>query len=227
MAAFRRAVADGADGFELDVQLSKDGRLVVIHDETLDRTTDGRGLVKDHTFAELRSLDASGGRPGFAGEQIPTLEEVLQLAASARLRVNVELKNSEVPYPGLEQKVLAAIDEAAMTEQVVLSTFSQESVRRLTEMTPIQVGLLFDINQLLWVRPWRRAVELGATALHPPRRRTTPGLVRHAHADGLRVRVWTANDAQLVARLRSWGVDGIFTDVPGAAIAVVKPSSSG
>lgn len=221
MAAFRRAVTDGADGFELDVQLSKDGRLVVIHDETLDRTTNGHGLVKDHTFDELRALDASGGRGGFAGEQIPPLEEVLQLAASARLQVNVELKNSEVAYPGLEEKVLAAIDEAAMTERVVLSTFSQESVRRLTAMTAIQVGLLFDLNQL-FIGPCRRAVALGATALHPPRRRTTRHLVERAHAAGLTVRVWTANDQRWVQRLVGYGVDGVFTDVPLVARAAAN-----
>jgi len=216
--AFAKAIADGADGVELDVQLSRDGRPVVIHDETLPRTTDGTGWVKDHTLAELKALDASGGRAGFAGVQIPRLEEVLELIAGSDLKVNIELKNSEVEYLGLEQIVLDAVAVAELTDRVVLSSFSRPSVARLAKLTRIEVGLLFEINQLL-LAPWKTAVALGASALHPPRRRTTAHLVKRSHAAGLNVRVWTANEPQRITRLIDLGVEGIFTDVPKFAVA--------
>lgn len=216
--AFAKAIADGADGVELDVQLSRDGHPVVIHDETLQRTSDGTGLVKDHTLAELKALDASGGRAGFAGVQIPQLGEVLELVAGSNLKLNIELKNSEIEYLGLEQIVLDAVAAAQLTDRVVLSSFSQPSVARLVELTGIEVGLLFEINQLL-LAPWQTAVALGARALHPPRRRTTAHLVKRSHAAGLNVRVWTANEPQRITRLIGLGVEGIFTDVPAFAVA--------
>ena len=216
--AFAKAIADGADGVELDVQLSRDGHPVVIHDETLQRTSDGTGLVKDHTLAELKALDASGGRAGFAGVQIPQLGEVLELVAGSNLKLNIELKNSEIEYLGLEQIVLDAVAAAQLTDRVVLSSFSQPSVARLVELTGIEVGLLFEINQLL-LAPWQTAVALGARALHPPRRRTTAHLVKRSHAAGLNVRVWTANEPQRITRLIGLGVEGIFTDVPAFTVA--------
>lgn len=216
--AFAKAIADGADGVELDVQLSRDGHPVVIHDETLQRTSDGTGLVKDHTLAELKALDASGGRAGFAGVQIPQLGEVLELVAGSNLKLNIELKNSEIEYLGLEQIVLDAVAAAQLTDRVVLSSFSQPSVARLVKLTGIEVGLLFEINQLL-LAPWQTAVALGARALHPPRRRTTAHLVKRSHAAGLNVRVWTANEPQRITRLIGLGVEGIFTDVPAFAVA--------
>lgn len=216
--AFAKAIADGADGVELDVQLSRDGHPVVIHDETLQRTTDGTGLVKDHTLAELKALDASGGRAGFAGVHIPQLGEVLELVAGSNLKLNIELKNSEVEYLGLEQIVLDAVAAAQLTDRVVLSSFSRPSVARLVKLTGIEVGLLFEINQLL-LAPWQTAVALGARALHPPRRRTTAHLVKRSHAVGLNVRVWTANEPQRITRLIDLGVEGIFTDVPAFAVA--------
>jgi glycerophosphoryl diester phosphodiesterase len=218
MAAFELAIAHGCDGIELDVQLSRDQQLVVIHDETLQRTTAATGWVKDHTLAELQSLDASGGRPGFAGAGIPRLEELLELVSPTSLKLDIELKNSEIPYPGLEARVLDAVANAGLSDRVILSSFSEESVARMAKLSDIEVGLIFEPNQLLWA-PWRRAAALGATALHPPRRRTSAHLVKRCHALGLNVRVWTANSPAPIRRLIRLGVDGIFTDDPRTALA--------
>ena len=129
--AFDLARRMGADGVELDVQLSADGRLVVIHDETLDRTTTGSGPVAARTLDELRTLDAGRGLAGYAGARIPTLDEVFELFAGTPVVVNVELKNSVVAYPGLEEKVLALVAAAGMADRVLLSTFNHLSLVRL------------------------------------------------------------------------------------------------
>lgn len=217
IAAFGRAVEAGADGIEFDVQLSSDGHPVVIHDETLGRTTNGEGWVKDHTLAQLQALDASGGREGFAGVRIPSLEEVLELIAASGLRANIELKNSEVSYPGMEEAVLAAVIAAGLAERTVYSSFSHESVRRLAGLAPIaEVGLIYSRPL---VRPLRTAVSLGASAVHPDRR-LIPGAswVGRAHRRRLQVRAWVANSPRSIRKLIDQGVDGLFTDDPQAAV---------
>jgi glycerophosphoryl diester phosphodiesterase len=219
MAAFEPAIAAGADGIEFDVQFSRDGRIVVIHDETLARTTDGTGWVKDHTLAELKALDASNGRDGYAGARIPTLAEVLDLLAPTGLRANIELKNSEVPYPGLEEAVLAEVAAAGMAERTVYSSFSGESVRRLAGLAPMaEVGLIYSRPL---ARPLRLAESLGASAVHPDRHLVGGrGWVTRAHARHLAVRPWVLNTPERIRRAIARGVDGLFTDVPDLAVQV-------
>ena len=156
MPAFERAIAAGADGIEFDVQLSRDGEVVVIHDETLSRTTDGTGRVVDHTLAELRALDASAGRDSWTDVRIPTLAEVLALLAPTTLRADIELKNSEEPYPGLEELVLAEVAAAGMVDRTLYSSFSGESVRRLAGLAPAAEVALIYSSPL--ARPLRMAV---------------------------------------------------------------------
>jgi glycerophosphoryl diester phosphodiesterase len=224
MPAFLRAFEVGADGVEFDVQLSSDGQPVVIHDETLERTTNGRGRVCDHTFAELRSLDASAGFDGFADARIPHLDEVLTAAAEAGCRVNVELKNSVIDYPGLEEIVLDALARTGTADRAVLSSFSEVSVARLVELTDIEVGLIFEVNELLRA-PWKVAAGLGARALHPPRARATAHLLRKASEAGLAVRVWTVNGRRPLQRLARQGASGVFSDVPEQAREWLDPTA--
>jgi glycerophosphoryl diester phosphodiesterase len=218
MAAFRRAVDDGADGLEFDVQLSSDGQPVVIHDETLGRTTNGEGWVKDHTVAELMMLDASAGQGGFADARIPQLAEVLELVAAAGIKANIELKNSVLDYPGMEEIVLAAVGAAGLSEMVVYSSFSHASVRRIATLAPLaEVGLIYTRPL---ARPLRTAVSLGATAVHPDRRLVHgAGWITRAHRRHLKVRAWVVNSPKKMLRLADRGVDGIFTDHPAVARA--------
>jgi glycerophosphoryl diester phosphodiesterase len=217
--AFESAIAAGADGIEFDVQLSRDGQVVVIHDETLPRTTDGTGAVGDHTLAELRALDASAGRDGWAGVRIPTLAEVLALLAPTTLRADIELKNSEVPYPGLEEKVLAEVAAAGMVERTMYSSFSGESVRRMAGLAPAaEVGLIYSRPL---ARPLRLAAGLGASAIHPDRRLVGGrGWVDRAHARHLAVRPWVLNTAERIEKAILLGLDGVFTDLPEMALEV-------
>lgn len=217
--AFELAIAAGADGIEFDVQLSRDGQVVVIHDETLPRTTDGAGWVKEHSLAELKALDASAGREGYAGVRIPTLAEVLALLAPSALRANIELKNSEVRYPGLEEAVLAEVTAAGMTERTMYSSFSGESVRRLAGMAPMaEVGLIYSRPL---GRPLRLAASLGASAVHPDRRLVGGRhWIARAHARRLAVRPWVLNTPERIEKAIALGLDGLFTDVPDLALAI-------
>lgn len=145
MAAFQTALDMGADGVELDCQLTKDGHLVVIHDPTLKRTTGCDGLVKDYTLSQLRHLDAGAWfNPRFAGKRIPTLEDVLALARD-RLLVNVEIKNLPYRYAGIEARLLAAIRQNAFPlDRLIVSSFDHESLIRIQAMEPrVTVAALF------------------------------------------------------------------------------------
>ena len=216
--AFELAVAQGADGVEFDVQLTADGTVVVIHDETVERTTNGTGPVVGFGLSELRGLDASAGFESYAGVQIPTLADTLALLAPTGLTLNIELKNSEEDYPGLEEQVLAAIAAHDLADRVVLSTFNHYSLKKLQDLgAPSQLGMLY--TDPLY-KPWRYAAKLGVGAIHPPARFVlSRGWVRKAHEAGLAVRPWVVNSERQLARMFKWGVDAVFTDVPLAALA--------
>ena len=219
MPAFELAVAQGADGVEFDVQLTADGTMVVIHDETVERTTDGTGPVAGFSLGELQGLDASSGFAGYKGVQIPTLAQALDLLAPTGLMLNIELKNSDEAYPGLEEKVLAAVAAHQIADRVLLSTFNHYSLKKLQDLgAPSQLGMLY--TDPLY-KPWRYAAKLGVGAIHPPARYVLGhGWVRKAQAAGLAVRPWVVTSERLLARMFSWGVDGVFTDVPGEALAL-------
>jgi len=217
--AFELAVTQGADGVEFDVQLTADGAVVIIHDEAVDRTTNGSGPVVGFTLDKLQRLDASSGVAGYAGVRIPTLADTLELLVPSGLRLNIELKNSEEDYPGLEEQVLAAVAAHDIADRVVLSTFNHYSLKKLQALgATSQLGMLY--TDPLY-KPWRYASRLGVGAIHPPARFVLGGgWVRHAQAAGLAVRPWVVNSERSLARMFRWGVEGVFTDVPAVAAAV-------
>jgi len=214
LAAFRLAHELGADGLELDVQLSADGHVVVIHDETLDRTTTGRGPVGERTLADLKALDASNGREGFIGEPIPTLDEVLELVGPTGITVNVELKNSVEVYAGLEQAVLEIVAAAGMADRVVYSSFNHISATQLARSSqPSRVGLLFSD---VLAEPWDYAQRLDVSALHPHWKYVdfVPETIERCHALGLEINVWTVDSPTVARRLADLGADAVITNRP-------------
>jgi len=221
LAAFRLAYDLGADGVEFDVQLTADGHVVCIHDETLDRTTTGRGPVAARTLREVKTFDASGGRDGFAGEAVPTLEEVLELVSPTGMTVNIELKNSIEPYPGIEQAVLKAVEAAGMTDRVIYSSFNHISATRLARSSqPSRVGLLFSD---VLAEPWGYAQRLDMTALHPHWKYVSyvPETIERCHALGLAINVWTVDNPETVRRLADLGADAVITNRPDEARAAL------
>ena len=222
MPAFELAARLGAHGVELDVQRSRDGVLVVCHDETVDRTSDGTGRIVDLAWTQLRQLDL--GRHDGTTARIPTLAEVLDLAADTGLRVNIELKNTLEPYPGLEQEIEHTVQQSRLARdaahQIVYSSFNHRSLLRLIELgTTVPVGVL-HVEPL--IRPWQYAAGFGATALHPLALTVLPDEVEAAHAAGLSVHVWTVDDAEQARTLAGWGVDAIVTNHPDRLLAALQ-----
>lgn len=219
LAAFERAVELGADGVELDVQRSADGVLVVCHDETVDRTSDGTGAISDLTFGQLRALRFANGFADHADALVPTLREVLDLLTPTRLVVNIELKNSVARYPGMESQVLDEVRAAGFGDRVVFSSFNHRSLARLHELgTTAPLGVLY-IEPL--VTPWAYAAGFGASALHPYAGSIWDDDIARAHAAGLRVHAWTVDAPEQVRALASRGVDAIITNVPDQALAAL------
>ena len=134
--AFALAAEQGADGVELDVHLTRDDQLVVIHDETLERTTDGAGWVKDCTLAQLQALSAANGMDGFAGTRVPTLRQVLEQLRPTGLLVNIELKTSVIWYAGIEQKTLELVRDLGMADRVIYSSFNHYSIQQVRARDP-------------------------------------------------------------------------------------------
>ncbi|NLE18685.1 MAG: glycerophosphodiester phosphodiesterase [Propioniciclava sp.] len=217
--AFELALEQGADGFELDVQLTRDDEVVVIHDETLERTTDGNGWVADHSLEDLRKLDASYGHEKYGGTRIPTLAEVFDLVRDTGTMVNVELKNSRIAYKGLEERVLAIVEAHGMAHRVVLSSFNHYSLRHLVGLgSALPLGALY--SEPLW-KPWQYAARLGATALHPSLAATRRKIVEKSHEHDLAVHVWTVNEPEDVQRMVGLGVDALITNYPDVARSLV------
>jgi glycerophosphoryl diester phosphodiesterase len=207
MISFERGLELGADWIELDVHLSRDEALIVIHDETLDRTTNGHGLVRDHTLAELRTLDAGDG------QRIPTLDEVLAWARERQTVVDIEIKNAPVYYPGIERRLVAALDRGGMTDQVIVISFDHAAVKRVHELEPrITTGVLYAC------RPTDAGVGLaraaGADAVLPHWAYVTSEDVATAHAAGLSVAPWATSDPDVMHKLVADGVDAIGTNHP-------------
>ncbi|WP_379135702.1 glycerophosphodiester phosphodiesterase [Paenibacillus sp. sgz500958] len=213
MTAFRRSLELGATGIETDVQLTKDGQLILIHDEDLKRTTNGTGNVKDKTLEELRMLDAgSWFSADYSGEKLPTLQELLQLLQGTDIILNIELKNGVFLYPGMEEKVIAAVREFRMEERVILSSFNHYSLAHCKSLAPeIRTGILY-IEGLY--RPWDYAATLGATALHAYEYAVLPELVTEAAEHSMDYHPFTVNNPERMKQLIDAGVSGIITDVP-------------
>lgn len=149
--AFELAIRQGADGIELDVHTSADGELIVMHDENVDRVTDGTGLIKDMTLAQLKELKVSTPAEPSGIYHIPTLAEVLELMRTTDMMINIELKNSICFYPGMEEKILKLVKEMNMEDQLIYSSFNHYSLLQLKQLNDhVQTGILFSDG---WVNP--------------------------------------------------------------------------
>lgn len=211
--AFALAVDQGADGIELDVQRTADGELVVIHDELVNRTSDGSGRVADLTLEQLRRLNFNNGMTRYGDVQIPTLQEVLEFVEETWLTVNIELKNTIDLYPGMEAELVTMVAEFGLSRRVTYSSFNHYSLLTLKE-GPSLVGALYSDGM---VDPWVYANYLGVDAVHPPWEvLQVPGVVYECHANGLRVHPWIVPTSE-VPRLAGLRVDAIITDHPAQA----------
>lgn len=221
LAAFELALAQRADAVELDVKLSADGRVVVIHDATVDRTTGSTGRVKDLSLAKLRSLDAgSFFSEKYRGERIPTLEEVFE-SVGKHIFINVELTNYNTPRDQLVETVCMLVKKSGLQKQVMFSSFFASNLSKARAYLPDVPRGLLAFGGLLgaWARSFGFAFGR-YQALHPYLKDVTPQQVRRVHRLQRRIHVWTVNAAEDMRRLFHWGVDAIFTDDPQLAVQV-------
>lgn len=223
MAAFARALDAGAHRIELDAQLTRDGKVVVFHDATVDRTTDGTGRLDGLDLEEVLRLDAgSWFSTAFAVERIPTLVDVLRWSAG-RIPLNVELKvrGGGEPALALARAVAPLLDAEAVAETTICSSFDPVAAAELgRRCPPAEVALLW--NGRTEPDPLSQAETIGARALHLPLSAIDGELLSEAHARGLAVRVYTVNTEHDLERALAAGVDGVFTDLPEAVLGWIR-----
>ena len=215
--AFWLAAEMGADGVELDVQMTRDGELVVAHDETIDRVSNGSGLIVKQTLKELKKLHFNRTHPEYAEAVIPTLREVFELLKPTELDINIELKNSLIDYPGLEKQVIDLAADTFDLDRVIFSSFNHASMLRIKAIEPRLVcGLLYEASL---IEPWEYATRLGMDALHPHYSEviTPGGNCRKAHEAGVRVHTWTVNDPEIMAAVLREKADILITNYPDVA----------
>lgn len=213
MLSFEEAYKLGIDGVETDVQLTKDNVPIIMHDEAVDRTTNGKGMVKDFTFKEIMELDA-GIKFGkeFEGIKIPTLDEFLDFYKDKNQIVNIELKNSIVHYKDLEKIVYKKIYEYHLEKKIIISSFNHYSIKRCMDIDRnIKVGILY------WdciYHPEKYGKALGVDALHPEFNSLNEEIVRDAHSNGLKVNAYTVDEKEDLKKMIQLKIDGIITDCP-------------
>ena len=225
LAAFKLAVKQHADGIELDVKLSSDNQVVVIHDDTVNRTSNGTGWIKSLSLPELKRLDVgSKFSPAYKSERIPTLAEVFEIVGQ-KILINVELKNYTSPADDLPDRVIAIVKEYGLETSVILSSFNMIALIRARSILPkIPLGLL-TVSGLAELTLRSKLVRLGPLfALHPNYLDVTPKLIHAAHRANSQIHTYTVNQVDDIRQIFAAGVDGIFTDDPLLAQKVLTES---
>ncbi|OPX43858.1 putative glycerophosphoryl diester phosphodiesterase 1 [Ruminiclostridium hungatei] len=221
MEAFRLANRQQADGIELDIHMTRDGHLVVAHDETIDRCSNGSGRIIDMTLKELLTYDFSNHMDGYRNIRIPTLEEVLHFVKGTRLTVNIELKSGLVTYEGIEEKAIRLVSDMGMKKRVLYSSFNHHSLMLIKKIDrAIPIGLLY--TEAL-VDPQLYALRIAAEAVHPfYYTLAVPGTVRKCRENGIMVHPWTVNTQEHMTWMYKEEVNAIITNYPALALDVKK-----
>lgn len=232
LASLEAALAAGADMVEVDVTQSRDGQLLLIHDDTLERTTNGRGRVMDHDWAALRQLDAGSWKDRrFTGERLPSLDETLDWVRG-RLPINLEIKPEAVdPRPGrvdagIEARLLEAIHRHRLVDQVWVSSFHPLALWRLRRLDPhLALASLLHPPHHGAMTPREILAEVGSQALHLADHQATPELIQACERDEIPWRVYTVNEPRRFVELATMGATGVFTDeIFALKNAVARPA---
>lgn len=218
MASFIEAERVQADGIEFDVQMTKDGELVIIHDERVDRTTDGQGWVKNFTLEEIKRLHIRSKK--MPSEKVPTLKEVLNWAAGNHLLLNIELKTGLVQYPQLEKRVIEMIQEADLSKRVILSSFNHFSVEKVHKLDAnLETAILFMEGLF---EPWKYAKSIGANNLHCHWRAASKEFIEGTVQANMPFRPFTLNRKSYIRKFLNLGCHGLFTDYPEKALIIKR-----
>ncbi len=216
MGAFIEAEMAGADGIELDVQLTKDGEVVVIHDEKVDRTTSGNGFVKDILYKEIRKLNTN--KNGIKKEPIPSLTEVFEWMLTNNLICNIELKNGLIPYEGMEEKVIQLIRKYGLLDRVIISSFNHYSIVHTYRIAPeVETAPLF--SEAIYM-PWIYAKSIRAKGIHPKHSSMSDHIILNTMENGISVRPYTVNKEADMHRFFNLNCSAIITDDPVKALRI-------
>ena len=221
MLAFQKAVELAVDGIEFDVHLTKDNQLVIIHDETIDRTSNGSGWVKDMTLEELRKYDFSAGFAGVYGfNPIPTLREYFELVRDTPIISNIELKTGVLEYPGIEKAVIDMVKEYGLEDRVILSSFNHYTILRCKSIDPtLKCGFLTED----WIIDCGKyTASHGVECCHPNKFNLVPEFVEEMHAAGREINTYTVNEAEDILRLSALGVDALIGNYPERMIELLR-----
>ncbi|MBS4202959.1 glycerophosphodiester phosphodiesterase [Lederbergia citrea] len=218
MDAFIAAKEYGADGIELDVHLTLDGEIAVIHDSTVDRTTNGTGSVKDFTLSELKELKANYHYKHFfkRASRVPTLLEVFEWMAGNNLICNIELKNNEISYEGLEEKVIALIKKFRYEKRILISSFNHYSLVYVRKLCPeLETAPLY--KDIIY-KPWEYAKSINSSGIHPKFTAVSDTIIKATLDHGIAVRPYTVNKEREMKRLFQLNCSAIITDYPEKAV---------
>lgn len=215
MKAFQAALDMKADGMELDLHLTKDGEVVICHDDDVKRTTNGQGLIKNLTLEQLRRLDAGSwyGEP-FCGAAIPTLQEFMTFAAGTSMLINLEIKNLPYYHKGIEESVIRSVHEHDMLDRVVISSFDHYALAETARLEPsMKLGVLFSTRI---IEPWDyvRRLPFAVYSLHPDYSFVDEAYIRQCHEHGYKVYPYTVNNEKWAEPLAKAGLDGVITNYP-------------
>ena len=216
MASFEKALSMNADGIELDVHITKDGHLIVCHDERVDRTTNGTGFIKELTLSEIRQLDAgSWFSEEFKCEKIPTLEEVFELIKHKDILLNIELKSGPIFYDGIEYQVIDMIKKYKMEDRIIVSSFNHYSLIEMKKIDKkIKTGILYMAGI---VDPWVYAKRIEADAIHPLFYNINQRLIKGCKENGVLINPFTVNEEEYIIAMIISGVSGVITNYPDRA----------
>lgn len=212
MKAFVKTAEAGAEGLELDVQMTKDGELVVIHDEKIDRTTNGKGYVKDYTAKEIRKFDAGQKEP------IPFLKDVFTWLSGNSMICNIEFKNGLFPYKGMEDKVISLVREYQLEKRIILSSFNHYSVVYANQFAP-EIETAPILAEGLYM-PWIYAQSIRSKGFHPNFKAAPNEIIKQSLEHNIAIRPYTVNNESEMERLMKAGCSAIITDDPIKAFKV-------
>lgn len=221
LAAFQLAITQNSDGIELDVTLTADGQVVVIHDTSIERTTTGKGKVKSMDLSTLRQFDAgSWFGPGFVGERIPTLNEVLDLVGD-KVITNIEIKPNSSQFDQTTKKVASIVAQHSLKNKVIFSSFNPRALAQIHQQLPsVPIGILLRPGKLGALSKLIFDGWVSYRSIHPHYSTVTPKMIQRARDKGHRVIAYTVNHPEEIRRLYAMGIDGIFTDDPELALKI-------
>lgn len=212
MLAFKKAIEAGADGIEFDVHLSKEGELVIIHDETLERTTDGEALVCEKTLEQLQKLNASKLYPDCEIQKIPSLREYFEFAKDKEIITNIELKNSIIDYRGIEEKVYELIKEYDIAEKIIISSFNHQSLVKFKNIdSKIKCGVL-ESSRLY--KAWEYVKNLGMEYYHPMNFVVDKEMAEKFAENDIGLNIWFGKADYDYSQYLPLNPSGLITDYP-------------